>query len=411
MRFLIFAQRRDRESPMRCDASTLRELSARGLLAGFAVLSREDLDLCEDGSQAWLKLAHPQVPAWTLLVRTRPAPVYTQRQDQPIESFICGGPLCDEVVRALDGPPRLTSIYEVAEHVLASSLPVRIRALQVPEQFWEAPARLPDPAPRVSWVMPHAGPDEYLRSSLRGLAIANEPLDGTIWVGIDDPERDAHARLARGIARSRVMYSEPSGSGPYHIRNALVGRAEADIILFQDSDDVPCADRGVRLVEALAGSTHGTIGSHVVLVDTFERRVVPVRYPLDATGALRRAAVYSVLHPASAIRRDQFLRAGAFQTLARHSMDQHFLLRSHFFFTSANVDRFLYLRRRRAESLTTAMATKYGSLERVKTERGWGRDFEQVKAGSLPLEESSIRQRHDHAHGFTLREPWRTPHR
>jgi hypothetical protein len=162
-------------------------------------------------------------------------------------------------------------------------------------------------------------------------------------------------------------------------------------VILQDSDDLACEDRGVALAAALAGSDHGLAGSHALNVDERTRRVYPTRYPLDVTAAYRRGAEDPLLPGACAIARRAFLAAGGFSTMATHSMDSQFVLRSQFCFTSTNVDRFLYLRRLRAGSLTSASATGYGSLARLRLKRRWERDFDRVRRGELALADSSLR--------------------
>lgn len=389
-----------------CSVEQLLCLARSGAARGVAVISREDADLWLDGAREMLMRADADTDRLALLIRPRRPPVLYPRHEQPVESFVCIGAIASHVAAVLAAPSQLLSAFEVAQAVLDAPRPVRIRCLQGPAEIGETePAALSTSAPRVQWVMPHAGSLAYLRSSVRSLAMTNARLNGEITIGIDDDERPEHLRVCEGVDRCRVFFADPTASGPYRIRNALVAQSDAEIVLFQDSDDVSCEDRGRRLIEALDGSPWGMVGSHVVHVDTFERQLIPLRYPLNVTAALERAPVYSLLHPASAVRRAALQAAGGFSTLARHSMDAQFLLRSHFHFPSGNVDGFLYIRRIRAGSLTTHRSTKLGTIVRRKLELVWERDFRRVAQGELSVDASMLRAQAGDATGFRLRLP------
>ncbi|GFZ94276.1 hypothetical protein CYANOKiyG1_05060 [Okeania sp. KiyG1] len=55
-----------------------------------------------------------------------------------------------------------------------------------------------------------------------------------------------------------------------------------------------------------------------------------------------------------------------------------------------NIDKFLYIRRKRQGSLTTSEETRLGSEERLNLDRLWKSDVEKIKSGELSLSNSSL---------------------
>lgn len=404
MRFLLYGRDAD---------GAVRRLPTPGRLAGriaagdcpaFAVISREDADLCLPGAETLLKEMDGSVNRFVALIRRRPPPVVRPRTDGPVESFACAGPF-GRALAAEGEASRLVSAFDVLEAALAAAPACRVRALQAPGDLRPgilAPPEVEGPLP-LQWMMPHRGSLDYLRQSLGSIATAVEGLPAEVSIGIDDPEVEGHASLAARIGKGAMFFSAPSHSGPYLIRNALLRESSAEIVFFQDSDDFSCEDRGRALLGALARSDSGMIGSHELRLDCFQRQILPVRYPLDVSAALARAPGYVMLHPASAARRRALAEAGGFSTLATYAMDYQFLLRSHFLFRSENLDRFLYVRRLRAGSLTTHRQTDCDTLVRRRFRRRWERDFFRVREGALRLEASALALRHGEGGSFALR--------
>jgi hypothetical protein len=85
-----------------------------------------------------------------------------------------------------------------------------------------------------------------------------------------------------------------------------------------------------------------------------------------------------------------FRRAGGFSTDCVFGNDTQFMLRAFFHLPLRNVDRFLYVRRDRWESLTNAPETGMTNPLRVSRNLAWWSDFESVKAGRMRIEESSL---------------------
>jgi hypothetical protein len=395
MRFLLLA--RIDGSVLSFDgAATLAERARGARCDALAMLSREDTDLYLDACREWVSTVAAGDDRCIPLVRPRRPPVVFARDEQPVESFVCAGAFCREAVVVLAAPDaRAPSVFDVVHHAMLAAPAVRLRVCETAEDLRDAArvSRVPGVDAKVEWSIPHFGPIEYLRGCLAAVAAANEAVGGVVAVGLDDPAIDDDAAAAAGAEgrHCRTYRGDPPRSGCFAIKRALMTRSEADIVIFQDSDDVPTDDRAACLAGALLRSTAGLAGSHALNVDLRTRQIIPTRYPLDATAALRQDGESPLLHGASAIRRQVYLDAGGFSSHAAYAMDTQFLLRSFFHTTAINVDRFLYLRRLRSGTLTSDAATSYGSLERERFNRRWTRDFDRVRRGELALEASSLR--------------------
>lgn len=59
-----------------------------------------------------------------------------------------------------------------------------------------------------------------------------------------------------------------------------------------------------------------------------------------------------------------------------------------------NIDKFLYIRRKREGSLTTSPEIKLGSEERTRLILMWKADFERIKSEDMELKRSSLATEH-----------------
>jgi hypothetical protein len=132
-------------------------------------------------------------------------------------------------------------------------------------------------------------------------------------------------------------------------------------------------------------------GSHELRMDYFDRTVRAFRFPANVKTALAKEPGHPLLHPTSAITREAFYSCGRLSEERTFGNDTKFLLHSFFVLNDIrNVDEFLYIRRRRPGSLTTATETMIGSPLRRSLLHNWNSDFEWVKRGLMPLESSSL---------------------
>jgi hypothetical protein len=132
------------------------------------------------------------------------------------------------------------------------------------------------------------------------------------------------------------------------------------------------------------------VGSHELCLDEMRGVVHPVRYPLDASDALRRCPNHALLHGTLMARRSAFFESGGLSTHLPIASDTQFLLRAWFTMKMRNVDEFLYIRRRHPTSLTNAPETIYDNPLRRSLNAQWTADFEAIKRGELKLEQSSL---------------------
>jgi hypothetical protein len=190
------------------------------------------------------------------------------------------------------------------------------------------------------------------------------------------------------------MGSQPYSNGPYVGRERLVRSGSASIVLFQDSDDAPTLSRRRILLSEMLESGADFIGSHELHVNEVLQRVVALRYPLDVSAALAASDGHALLLPTSAARRDAIRAAGGFSTIRTFNSDLEFVYRAFFFLKMRNVDEFLYIRRIRAGSLTTAPETGILSPAREAHSAALRSDFERIKRKELALEESALRTQH-----------------
>jgi hypothetical protein len=168
----------------------------------------------------------------------------------------------------------------------------------------------------------------------------------------------------------------------------------SDFIAFQDSDDFSTAHRLACLMHAAIDRRLDIVGSHELRLDEISREVLPMRYPLDVTAALSDRAGHPQLFPTTIVRTSHFRNVGGFSTIRTFGSDTEYLLRSHFSSQVGNVDEFLYIRRRRAASLTTSPLTALDAPGRLRLDSRWKHDFAEIKRGAMVLAQSSLRIRH-----------------
>jgi len=123
--------------------------------------------------------------------------------------------------------------------------------------------------------------------------------------------------------------------------------------------------------------------------------VSAIRYPLDASGGLARiGAGHQLLFPTTLVRRDVFERVGGFSTNRIYSLDVNFWLAASLHARLRNVDEFLYVRRRRAGSLTMRADIGTHSDARMALRAVRTADYLDVRDGRKAIEDSALAIRH-----------------
>ena len=181
---------------------------------------------------------------------------------------------------------------------------------------------------------------------------------------------------------------------PMSVASASFAPAPRRSCCSKISDDAPTLSRRGVLVAALLESGADLIGSHELHVNEIWRKVMAIRYPLDASAALAAADGHTLLLPTSAGRRDAIRAAGGFSTIRTFNSDLEFVFRAFFSLKLRNVDEFLYIRRSRAGSLTQAPETGILSPAREAHSAALRKDFERIKRRELSLEGSVLKTQH-----------------
>jgi hypothetical protein len=333
----------------------------------------------------------PGVDGFIALVARRAPPAYDFRFDGPVTSFACSARVLRAHAAALRSPETLC--FRALHGVMAGRPAVeRVLVRQIPlARAPIAPRRAQGgrPASDVAVLVPHRGSPALLAAALRSMArVAG---GARVLVGIDSRGTAGYRSLMSRYPAVEFFQSEPAPLGPYAIRHALALRARAPHLMFHDSDDVSCWDRIAGLHQTMHRTGAALVGSHELRVDEIRQRVTTTRFPLDVDAALRVRPHHPMLFPSTVIRRDSYFAVGGLSTDRTFAYDTQFVFRASFALRLANVDEFLYIRRLREGSLTTAPATALGTPVRVELLTSWMRDFRAVKAGQMAIDRSALR--------------------
>jgi hypothetical protein len=371
-------------------ATTLPELLDRSMDA-VLVLDTMLWEAFHTSAGALLDLMPAAESTVIVLVSRRPPPVTQFRSDGPVFSFLCSPAVLKQALTHSPDAAARDLCFEVLHQILNGSIePLdRLMVRQIPaEPSTGVQAHLDLPA---TVIMAHRGPQHYLGTALHYLSKAERSAGLQVRVGLDVDTPDDYRPLAECHPTAEFFGVTPAPVGPYVIRQELAARSQEPLLTLQDSDDLSCYDRFATLALKIAGGECDMVGSHELRVDEIERHVVAVRFPLDATAALRERNCFALLHATLMIRRSAFFAAGGLSTDQLVANDTQFLMRAFFYHRICNADEFLYVRRRHRRSLTIAPETAAGNELRTRLDNQWTEDFEAVKRGELALEESSLR--------------------
>lgn len=349
----------------------------------------EDLSIADSLSE-FSRFPNPAMSLLVLIPR-KPAPDLEQRWDGDVASFIASVGLLRAFKKT--NPAEDYSSYNLLYWALNNpSHGVGFECLQVPIQS-KRPYRSTSQDIAVQWIIPHKGPLFMLETCLRAVGESRGGAD-IVSVCFDEAATDDHRELAQRFPWAEFYRSEPHSNGPYVSRERFIRSGATPIVLFQDSDDAPTLSRRGVLVAALLESGADLIGSHELHVNEIWRKVMAIRYPLDASAALAAADGHTLLLPTSAGRRDAIRAAGGFSTIRTFNSDLEFVFRAFFSLKLRNVDEFLYIRRSRAGSLTQAPETGILSPAREAHSAALRKDFERIKRRELALEGSVLKTQH-----------------
>ncbi|MEM7800312.1 MAG: hypothetical protein AAF633_14045, partial [Chloroflexota bacterium] len=232
--------------------------------------------------------------------------------------------------------------------------------------------RLIDQIEALSIIMPHVGPEAYLRDALHSI-VAGTNGQVSIQVSLDDAYSDAFCKEINQVADA-LYYTRPLRVGPYYQRLELMKRsveAGFKLISFHDSDDISTYDRFAIQSAALRTSSSEIIGCHEVQKDEINQVLRTVIFPLNVHQALDIKPAYAQLFPTMLCKASKMLLDIGLSSDFAFGADTQFLLRAYFFCINWNIDRFLYVRRIHRTSLTQNPKTKIGSPQRLQLDQQW----------------------------------------
>lgn len=321
-----------------------------------------------------------------ILTQKKKAPLYQVSNDEIIYSFSCNFQHFRKMIKQhLVNPLSKNLLFEILDYMGNENSGLnRIIVRQIPFGMEEKISN----KFTCDVIIPHKGDFAYLQNLMHFL---KNIKNINVFAGIDQPITGHNLKFSDTNPKA-VFYSfKPNPLGPYVIRNWLVNQGKSAIIAFQDSDDIPCADRFQRLSEHMTNNKTPLCGSHEIKMDYFNRTIQAVRYPKNVNLALDKGPVHALLHPSSAILRETFYLCNRLSEDKLFANDSKFLYYCYFKISNIqNIDEFLYIRRSHPGSLTISPDTCIGSPLRTYLRNKWVVDFTLVKLGLLKLEESCL---------------------
>lgn len=179
----------------------------------------------------------------------------------------------------------------------------------------------------------------------------------------DDGGDDLDQELLRRHPEVTFLRLRERG-GPYRIANLLLAITASDFVAFHDADDRSRPDRLAVELAFLEERGLDGCGSWYRMLDVHGDPIGFSTPPEDASGAMRLSLGDQLLHPTSIYRREVFDRTGGFDQGTLFSGDTEFHYRASQRFVLGNVQRFLYDRTVRPDSLTQDPPTAISSPAR-----------------------------------------------
>jgi Glycosyl transferase family 2 len=215
--------------------------------------------------------------------------------------------------------------------------------------------------PTILALIPHSRCETWLRRCLNSLLQQTHPP--TNIVVIDDASTPPPLSIVQDFP-SVTLLTTPQQVGPYRLIQSAIEATDYDAYLFQDADDWSTVDRLETLIQTAIQHGAELVGSQEIRILEPELIAQAVGYPLDVNQALKQSPGHPLLHPTSLVTRDLVQRLGGFATRLRFGGDTEFLLRAHWVARIVNTPRYCYFRRKRPDSLTTAIDTGLDSPAR-----------------------------------------------
>ena len=324
--------------------------------------------------------------ALTLLVPPRTPPETCVRKDDAITAFLASGPWARAILGWNSCSPSERCFRALASVLNDAHASIALDIVHKTEQLGNAPE---PPRVDVDVVLAHRGNDHHLRVALSS-TLDQSYACRTILCFDQTPDPSLCRELAQ---REDLELFEvvPSPAGPYVPRQHFGLISQARYVAFQDTDDFSLPSRLETLVAFAESRNADIVGCHELRCNELTRNVEAIRLPLDVNQALGSAPGAAQLLATTITRIDCLRRTGGFSTNRRFGADRQFQLRAHWTARMLNVDDFLYVRRLREGSLTTAKATGMNSWIRQEINRRWREAFRARQDGLSALDDSALR--------------------
>lgn len=324
--------------------------------------------------------------ALTLLVPPRTPPVDRIRRDDVITGFLASGPWAELVSgwNECDARERCFRALSTVLNDGAASIALDVVHSADAEEELPAPNSI-----SADIILAHRGGDQYLGAALASVLGGNHA--GRTILCFDQKPDPALCRELMQHEALELYEVAPSPAGPYVPRQHFSFGSGARFVAFQDTDDVSLPARIETLLAFAEARDADIVGCHELRCDELTRTVEAIRLPLDANRGLDYGPGAVQLFSTTVTRTDCVRRLGGFSTIRTFGADRQFQLRAHWSARMLNMDAFLYVRRLRQGSLTTAADTGMQSQVRQEVNAAWREAFQARQEGRIALEESALR--------------------
>ncbi len=327
-----------------------------------------------------------------ILVPWKEPPHHDTRYDGVVDSFLCDAATFHVLQRRTPGCQPRDLCYALLDAIINQHIDVdRIIVRQLPHSEIRPVRRTGRPA---GLIMAHRGRPRHLSAALRFIDRADGAEDLSVRVGLDEADLVPYRSIQARCRHVRFHRVDPAPAGLFVVRQRLLEQTAEDLFYLQDSDDVSCSDRFAAQADEFERTGCDVVGCHELRIDEITRTVEAYRLPLDVQDALGSGYSDSQLNGTILGSRRRVLGVGGYSTHQRIANDTQFMLRAYFSLALRNVDGFYYLRRRHKASLTVAPDTAQGTPLRERLRSTWAADFDAVRAGTLTLDQSSLRPMH-----------------
>jgi glycosyltransferase involved in cell wall biosynthesis len=235
---------------------------------------------------------------------------------------------------------------------------------------------------RISVFMPTFRCRRWLKSAIR--SVQRQTWRTIDLYVVDDCSDDIDDSVVSEFPGVNFMRSKKQG-GPYAIVNALLGVTESEYVAFHDADDLAHPDRLTIQIAYLRSHGADACGSWCVLQDEENDAVGFQTYPEDASERFRQRNCHPILHPTTLFTRRLMEKLGGFDSSRAFGADTEFLFRACLSARIRNVQRFLYRRLVRPDSLTQSHSTGFGNAARAAYVNQLEKAAERVRFGRYPF--------------------------